>query len=269
MKCSWITAFSTPAQHGVACKLRAVIKADCLGEAAFKSEIFETADDVVAPKRETDLQGKAFAGEVVDDRSSSERSAVCQSVVHEVDRPALVGPRDTAGSRCRGCSVPCASFAAVLVAPGSDRSRRNRDSPTSTPSRRIMISSRRQPHRGRSCASVAFTRRSRRRLWACRGSSSVRRGCPTIAHARAWESPVLLQSPHRFFSLRGLQPFFAISSRTASTSMVSRAITRSLRVLSASSCFKPRRDRWFPVRHIYRARAGSYWRECHVVGRAR
>jgi hypothetical protein len=44
-----------------------------------------------------------------------------------------------------------------------------------------------------------------------------------VASPRAGKASIF-ERPHGFFSLRELQPFFAISSRTASTSMVSRAI---------------------------------------------
>jgi hypothetical protein len=69
-------SLSAPAQHGVARELRAVIEEDCLREPAFKSEILETANDVVAPKRKPNFQGKAFAGEIINDHDRTNISAV-------------------------------------------------------------------------------------------------------------------------------------------------------------------------------------------------
>lgn len=89
-------SFSTPAQHGVARELGAVVKSDCLGEASFKSEILKTADDVVAPKRKPDLQGKTFASKIVDDRDRPNISAIHQSIVKSMDQRSL--GRETAGT---------------------------------------------------------------------------------------------------------------------------------------------------------------------------
>src|ERR1700722_17636576 len=48
--------------------------------------------------------------------------------------------------------------------------------------------------------------------------------------------PTCLQRPHRVFPLRGLQPFFSTRSFIASISSACRAMIRSLRRLSSSSC---------------------------------
>ncbi len=50
-------------------------------------------------------------------------------------------------------------------------------------------------------------------------------------HARTCDITNSLQGPHRFSSLRWPKTFFDINSRTASTSIVSRAMMRSLRRL--------------------------------------
>ena len=90
-------SFSAPPQHGVARELRSVVKTDCLGEAAFKSEILKTANDVVASKGEPDLQSETFASEIVDDRDRPNISAfVSRSWTKSMDQRSL--GRETAGT---------------------------------------------------------------------------------------------------------------------------------------------------------------------------
>lgn len=79
-----------PAQHGVARELRAVIKPNRLGQPAFEGDPFKLPDSVGASQRVVDVQRQALAGEVVDDGKGSNRAAVLNPIVHEIDRPTLV-----------------------------------------------------------------------------------------------------------------------------------------------------------------------------------
>ena len=85
-------SLSCPAQHRMAGKLGAVIKANRLGKVALERDPLELADDIGASLRVIDVQRQALSGEVVDDRQGPNRTAVFNAIVREVDRPSLIGP---------------------------------------------------------------------------------------------------------------------------------------------------------------------------------
>src|ERR1700722_14702303 len=79
-----------PLQHRPTRKLRTVIEPDRLRQSALGGDRLETANNVMTAKREGNIYGQAFSCVVVDDVHGSDYPSGGQSIVHEVDRPALV-----------------------------------------------------------------------------------------------------------------------------------------------------------------------------------
>lgn len=84
-------ALCSPTQHRMARKFGTVIKANRFGQPSLEGQSFEYANDVRAAKGVRNLQRQAFPCEIIAHVERAKCSARCESIVHEVNRPAFVG----------------------------------------------------------------------------------------------------------------------------------------------------------------------------------
>ena len=80
-----------PAQHSSACQLGSVVRDDHQWSAMQIAEAVQLPDDTGARQRRINYARQTFPRKVVDDVENAEATAVIERILHEVQRPPLIG----------------------------------------------------------------------------------------------------------------------------------------------------------------------------------